>query len=268
MAQGVSFTRRLYLGTGLTDPAIYTGSADPNGSVSGNAGDLYLRSSGTITTYICQGGTSWSASGGGSTGLATFSIPPGGGTDANTPNISTITTNWNTSGLLVNPLGNTTMLCRRRVWSLSGATTVTGGMYLTTTVGSAVLVRHVIGLRESATSKMVNISIGGSGSFICAFGERDNSDTSFAAFVGTPNSGVVAGSIYQPYFYRLVIAGGNVDLYCTRDGSNWPSQPNIGSVAVSTGFTVAPDQYLIGCIPETTATTTNFGAVWFSLLAA
>ena len=45
---------------------IYTGTADPNGSLSGVDGDMYLRtgtSTANTTLYVCQGTTNWSALG-------------------------------------------------------------------------------------------------------------------------------------------------------------------------------------------------------------
>jgi len=58
-----SVTKEIELTSGV---GIYTGTADPNGSLSGVDGDMYLRtgtSTANTTLYVCQGTTNWSALG-------------------------------------------------------------------------------------------------------------------------------------------------------------------------------------------------------------
>lgn len=51
------FAPRLIVGTAVTDPTVQSGAGDPNGVVTGNAGDFYLRTNGSI--YSCLGAAVW-----------------------------------------------------------------------------------------------------------------------------------------------------------------------------------------------------------------
>jgi len=58
-----SITKQIEFTSGA---GIYTGTADPNGSLSGTDGDLYIRTgtaTANTTLYVCQGTTNWSALG-------------------------------------------------------------------------------------------------------------------------------------------------------------------------------------------------------------
>ena len=240
-------------GTNGTRGSLWgSGSSSPNGSVSGNANDMYYVTT-SYHVWQCSGGTVWVDLGSiqGPTGAAgtrgstwsTGSGSPSGGTplagdmyfETSNTHLWEYSTSWNDLGSIQGPTGLTGT--RGSTWSSgsgapSGGTPLAGDMYYET---------------SNYHLWIYTTSWGDLGSIQGATGAAGTRGSTWSSGAGSPN-GSVSGNAGDMYY-----ESGNYHIWLCGGGTSWTDE---GSIQGATGAT-GPNS-----VSTATASTLGDGMVW------